>query len=154
MNTILQINASLFGESGQSSRLSGEFAATLAASTAAAGAARPGTEARYRTSRRSASPRSAPRCRNARSSSSGTWPSRTPHRRTAPGERRGARAAMYNFGVPRTLKAYFDHVARAGVTFRYTAEGRSACSRARGLCVATRGRIAERHAPRAPRWSK
>jgi FMN-dependent NADH-azoreductase len=30
---------------------------------------------------------------------------------------------MYNFGVPSTLKAYFDHVARAGVTFRYTAQG-------------------------------
>src|SRR5688572_11746605 len=30
---------------------------------------------------------------------------------------------MYNFGVPSTLKAYFDHVARAGVTFRYTAKG-------------------------------
>jgi FMN-dependent NADH-azoreductase len=30
---------------------------------------------------------------------------------------------MYNFGVPSQLKAYFDHVARAGVTFRYTAHG-------------------------------
>jgi len=30
---------------------------------------------------------------------------------------------MYNFGVPSTLKAYFDHIARAGVTFQYTAEG-------------------------------
>ncbi len=30
---------------------------------------------------------------------------------------------MYNFGVPSTLKAYFDHVARAGVTFRYTLDG-------------------------------
>lgn len=30
---------------------------------------------------------------------------------------------MYNFGVPSQLKAYFDHVARAGVTFRYTANG-------------------------------
>jgi len=30
---------------------------------------------------------------------------------------------MYNFGMPSTLKAYFDHVARAGVTFRYTSEG-------------------------------
>lgn len=30
---------------------------------------------------------------------------------------------MYNFGVPSTLKAYFDHVARSGVTFRYTANG-------------------------------
>ena len=30
---------------------------------------------------------------------------------------------MYNFGVPSTLKAYFDHIARAGVTFQYTATG-------------------------------
>jgi len=30
---------------------------------------------------------------------------------------------MYNFGVPSVLKAYFDHVARAGVTFRYTDKG-------------------------------
>jgi FMN-dependent NADH-azoreductase len=30
---------------------------------------------------------------------------------------------MYNFGVPSTLKAYFDHIARAGVSFRYTDKG-------------------------------
>ena len=30
---------------------------------------------------------------------------------------------MYNFGAPSTLKAYFDRIARAGVTFRYTASG-------------------------------
>ena len=30
---------------------------------------------------------------------------------------------MYNFGIPSTLKAYFDHIARAGVTFRYTDKG-------------------------------
>jgi FMN-dependent NADH-azoreductase len=30
---------------------------------------------------------------------------------------------MYNFGVPSQLKAYFDHVARAGVTFQYTEKG-------------------------------
>jgi FMN-dependent NADH-azoreductase len=30
---------------------------------------------------------------------------------------------MYNFGVPSTLKAWFDHIARAGVTFSYTATG-------------------------------
>jgi len=30
---------------------------------------------------------------------------------------------MYNFGIPSTLKAYFDQVARAGVTFRYTENG-------------------------------
>ncbi|HVQ08199.1 MAG TPA: NAD(P)H-dependent oxidoreductase [Allosphingosinicella sp.] len=30
---------------------------------------------------------------------------------------------MYNFGMSSTLKAWFDHVLRAGVTFRYTAAG-------------------------------
>lgn len=30
---------------------------------------------------------------------------------------------MYNFGMTSTLKAWFDHVLRAGVTFQYTAEG-------------------------------
>lgn len=30
---------------------------------------------------------------------------------------------MYNFGVPSQLKAYFDQIARAGVTFRYTEKG-------------------------------
>ena len=30
---------------------------------------------------------------------------------------------MYNLGIPSTLKAWIDHVARAGVTFRYTATG-------------------------------
>ena len=30
---------------------------------------------------------------------------------------------MYNFSVPSTLRAYFDHIARAGVTFKYTDKG-------------------------------
>ena len=30
---------------------------------------------------------------------------------------------MYNFGIPSTLKAYFDQIARAGITFRYTENG-------------------------------
>lgn len=32
-------------------------------------------------------------------------------------------APMYNFGVPAQLKTWLDYVARAGVTFKYTAEG-------------------------------
>ncbi|MGC1750847.1 MAG: FMN-dependent NADH-azoreductase [Pseudolabrys sp.] len=32
-------------------------------------------------------------------------------------------APMYNFGIPSTLKAWFDYVLRAGVTFRYTEAG-------------------------------
>jgi FMN-dependent NADH-azoreductase len=30
---------------------------------------------------------------------------------------------MYNFGIPSTLKAWIDHVARAGETFHYTENG-------------------------------
>ncbi len=30
---------------------------------------------------------------------------------------------MYNFGIPSQLKAYIDHLAIAGQTFKYTAEG-------------------------------
>jgi len=30
---------------------------------------------------------------------------------------------MYNFGVPSQMKAWFDHLARAGVTFKYTDTG-------------------------------
>lgn len=32
-------------------------------------------------------------------------------------------APMYNFTIPSTLKAWLDHVLRAGVTFKYTATG-------------------------------
>lgn len=32
-------------------------------------------------------------------------------------------APMYNFGVPTQLKAWFDHIARAGTTFQYTETG-------------------------------
>ena len=30
---------------------------------------------------------------------------------------------LYNFGIPSTLKSWIDHIARAGVTFRYTETG-------------------------------
>lgn len=32
-------------------------------------------------------------------------------------------APVYNFSVPSTLKAWIDHVCRAGLTFRYTEQG-------------------------------
>lgn len=47
---------------------------------------------------------------------------------------------MYNFGVPSSLRAYFDHVARAGVTFRYTEKGPEGLLTGKKLYVfATRG---------------
>lgn len=32
-------------------------------------------------------------------------------------------APIYNFGIPSTLKAYFDYISRAGRTFKYTETG-------------------------------
>ena len=32
-------------------------------------------------------------------------------------------APMYNFGISSTLKAWIDHIARAGITFKYTEAG-------------------------------
>ena len=47
---------------------------------------------------------------------------------------------MYNFSVPSSLHAYFDHVARAGVTFEYTAEGpRGLLTGKKAYVVITRG---------------
>jgi FMN-dependent NADH-azoreductase len=47
---------------------------------------------------------------------------------------------MYNFSVPSTLKAWMDHVARAGVTFKYTDSGPVGLLEGkRAIVVATRG---------------
>ncbi len=49
-------------------------------------------------------------------------------------------APMYNFTVPSQLKSWFDHVARAGVTFRYTATGpEGLVNGKRAVIVTTRG---------------
>jgi len=123
MNTILQINSSLFAGQGQSSQLAAEFAAALAASTGAALVVRDLAE------------HPVPHLTAERVTAWGTASGRTLEQQRHVAESDGLidelrRAEtvvfglpMYNFGVPSTLKAYFDHVARAGVTFRYTAEG-------------------------------
>jgi FMN-dependent NADH-azoreductase len=49
---------------------------------------------------------------------------------------------MYNFGIPTQLKAWFDAVARAGVTFRYTEKGPEGLLRGKTVyAVLTRGGI-------------
>jgi FMN-dependent NADH-azoreductase len=49
---------------------------------------------------------------------------------------------MYNFGVPSQLKAYFDHIARAGVTFAYTEQGPKGLITGKKVYVyATRGGV-------------
>src|ERR1700676_260400 len=126
MTTLLQINASINDDSGQSSRLANQFVAAFHARN-------PGAKIVVRNVA-AADP--------------------VPHLNaerfgafiTQPGERSSEQHAvvaysdtlinelkqadvivlglpMYNFGVPSQLKAYFDHIARAGVTFTYSEKG-------------------------------
>lgn len=44
---------------------------------------------------------------------------------------------MYNFGIPSTLKAWIDHVARAGRTFQYTEQGPQGLLRGKKAIVAS-----------------
>ncbi len=46
-------------------------------------------------------------------------------------------APMYNFAIPSTLKAWIDHIARAGRTFRYTESGPVGLVRDRQVYVFT-----------------
>lgn len=47
---------------------------------------------------------------------------------------------MYNFAIPSTVKAWFDHLGRAGVTFRYTENGPEGLLKGkRAVVIATRG---------------
>jgi FMN-dependent NADH-azoreductase len=125
MKTLLQINASIFSSAGESSRLADEFVSRW----------------------RARNPRSGVMVRDlARDPVPHLDAARFRSLVSPPGERSAAQQAvldysdalvaeleradvivmglpMYNFGVPSTLKAYFDHIARAGVTFRYTANG-------------------------------
>ena len=122
MQTLLQLNTSINSEAGESSRLSAELVAAWRARN-------PGGTV------------------IARDLASDPVPHLTAERFQAflskPGERTVAQQSvvqysdrlmgelrradtiviglpMYNFGVPSMLKAYFDHIARAGETFRYT----------------------------------
>ncbi|ATO33490.1 FMN-dependent NADH-azoreductase [Dickeya dianthicola] len=51
-------------------------------------------------------------------------------------------APMYNFNIPTQLKNYFDFIARAGVTFRYTEQGPEGLVKGkRALVLTSRGGI-------------
>jgi FMN-dependent NADH-azoreductase len=125
MKTVLQLNTSLFGEQGQSSKLSRDFIKAWR---------RHSPQDRIITRDLAKDP--VPHLTAERFQAF-----RTPAAEHSPEQRRVVAYSdalieelrqadvivlglpMYNFGVPSTLKAYFDHVARAGVTFRYTANG-------------------------------
>jgi len=125
MKTLLQINASLFSVHGQSSQLNDGFVAAWQA-------ANPGSRVVVRDFSLSPMPHlTADRFQSFLAK---------PEARTAAQQEVTAysdalideiRAAdvvviglpMYNFGIPSMLQSYFDHIARAGVTFRYTDTG-------------------------------
>lgn len=53
-------------------------------------------------------------------------------------------APMYNFGIPSTLKSYFDYIARAGRTFQYTETGPVGLLKKDAyLCIASGSFLAE-----------
>lgn len=125
MSTLLQINASLAGANGQSSRLAQRFVADWQAKH---------PESRVITRDLASEP--VPHLTAERFQAFLSQPdARTEEQRAVSQysdalieEIRNAdtivfAVPMYNFSVPSTLRAYFDHIARAGVTFRYTANG-------------------------------
>jgi FMN-dependent NADH-azoreductase len=146
MKTLLQIQSSLFNGSGQSSTLSREFVEAWSA-------AHPGS----RVIKRDLAADPVPHLTAERFQAFLAAPAaRTPEQQAIAGysdalieELRAADVIviglpMYNFGVPSTLKAYFDHVARAGITFRYTEKGPQGLLTGKKVYVfATRGGLYE-----------
>ena len=58
---------------------------------------------------------------------------------------------MYNFSIPSTLKAWIDHVARRGRTFRYTEKGPEGLLRDKKVFVlVSRGGVYSKGSPAAP----
>lgn len=125
MRHLLQINTSLFGEGGQSTTLASEFVSRWKD-------AHPGGAVTVR----NASGDAIPHLTGERFAAFLAKPeSRTAEQQAIAGfsdmlieEIRRADTIvlglpLYNFGVPSSLKAYFDHIARAGITFRYTEKG-------------------------------
>ena len=121
MPTILHLTSSIFGENGESSRLSSEFVSGF-----------PGAAVIRRDLGRNPIPHLDGERFGAFLSKA---ESRTPEQQAILdqsnaliGELQAADvivigAPLYNFGISSQLKAWFDHVARAGVTFKYTERG-------------------------------
>ena len=125
MKTLLQINTSLFSGNGQSSRLAGQFVAAWRE-------ANQGATVVVRDLARDP----VPHLDGERFSAFTAKPEERSNAQQAVidysdaliGELERADVIvlglpMYNFGLPSQLKAYFDHIARAGRTFRDTAKG-------------------------------
>jgi FMN-dependent NADH-azoreductase len=126
MTTLLQVNASIYNGNGQSSRLADQFVAAFRARNPETrvvvrdvAAAEP---VPHLNAERFGAFITKPEERNAAQHAAVAFSD------TLINELKQADVIvfglpMYNFGVPSQLKAYFDHIARAGVTFKYTEQG-------------------------------
>jgi FMN-dependent NADH-azoreductase len=125
MTTILKLDSSIYGQNGQSAQLASQFVSALRERTPDA-----------RLIERDVATQPLPHLDAARFQAFLAKPDERTAEQAAVaavsdeliGELRAADVIvlglpMYNFGVPSQLKAYFDHVARAGVTFKYTDKG-------------------------------
>ena len=144
MKTLLQINSSLTGERAASTALADRLAAALAARS-------PG----LRVVRRNLDRAPLPHLDAARLAAlARPAAERTPAEAAIVAEADAViaeveaaehiviAAPMYNFTAPSTLKCWFDHLARAGATFRYTASGPEGLLRGkRATLVTTRGGV-------------
>lgn len=118
--TTLLLKSSLFGDAGQSSQLANEFAARLGGRLIVRDLAREPVP--HLTAERFQAFLAKPESRTAEQRAA------VEHSDRLIGELKEADSIviglpMYNFALPSTLKAYFDHIARAGVTFKYTEKG-------------------------------
>ncbi|MDO8940936.1 MAG: NAD(P)H-dependent oxidoreductase [Methylicorpusculum sp.] len=125
MTTLLQINSSLFSSGGHSSQLANDFVAAWRAIN-------PDAQVKVRDLATEPLPHLDAQRVSAFFASPDT---RTPEQQILVNESNALineikesdliviGLPMYNFGIPSTLKAYFDQIARAGLTFRYTENG-------------------------------
>jgi len=125
MKTLLQLNSSIFSSGGHSSQLAANFVATWLINN-------PGAQVMIRDLANAP----LPHLDAQRVSAFFTQPgARTPEQQIYVDDSDALIAEikqseviviglpMYNLGIPSTLKAYFDQIARAGVAFRYTETG-------------------------------
>lgn len=123
--TLLQINSGLFGEHSQSNHLANAFAQKWLASHAGGKVQLRDVTAQPLPLLDAALVQALGKKPEQRSSVEQAWVDLSD---TLIAEIQAADALllavpMYNFGVPSQLKAYFDLLARAGVTFKYTETG-------------------------------
>jgi len=144
MKTILHLDTSIHSADGASSRLAARFVDAVRVAT-------PGTEVIHRDLAR----QPVPHLTAERFAAFLAKPeARTPEQQAIAGQSDALideleradtivlAVPMYNFGIPSTLKAYFDHVARAGRTFRYTEKGpQGLLAGRRAIVFATRGGV-------------